>query len=188
MAASIISVSTMSPEIRKISFTGNRSPLAVASANQSYGPSPLSVQSAAADRATRTINQSRIPATSVMFLPSTAVNPSHTFLAPGDLPTRFNVTLTVTDSGGYPPRRDSSFPLTTPPLWSHYQPGRCSLYSQGGLTTNNLIATVSDAESGNGQLRYEWQTLLHHNDHNHGNPVDTNDVTTSSFRRPRATE
>ncbi|HXJ72354.1 MAG TPA: hypothetical protein VNM37_05860, partial [Candidatus Dormibacteraeota bacterium] len=40
-------------------------------------------------------------------------------------------------------------------------------------------ATVSDGESSNGQLIFQWQTLLHHNDHDHGGPPDTNQTTTA---------
>ena len=34
-------------------------------------------------------------------------------------------------------------------------------------------ATVTDAEHPNGQLKYEWQTFLRHNIHEHGEPIDT---------------
>ena len=46
-------------------------------------------------------------------------------------------------------------------------------------TTVNLVATVSDDQSSDAQLQYKWQTFLHHNDHDHANPPDTNHVTTS---------
>ena len=45
--------------------------------------------------------------------------------------------------------------------------------------TINLTATVSDTESIDSQLLYQWQVLLHHNDHNHANPIDTNHTTTA---------
>src|SRR5205823_14121880 len=46
-------------------------------------------------------------------------------------------------------------------------------------TTVNLTATVSDAESTDAQLSYQWQVLLHHNDHNHQSLVSTNHATTA---------
>lgn len=36
-----------------------------------------------------------------------------------------------------------------------------------------LRAEISDAEHGAGELACEWQTLLHHNEHTHPEPVDT---------------
>ena len=38
---------------------------------------------------------------------------------------------------------------------------------------------MNDAESSDAQLLYQWQMLLHHNDHNHAGPADTNHVTTA---------
>ena len=46
-------------------------------------------------------------------------------------------------------------------------------------TVVNLMATVFDAESSDAQLQYKWQTLLHHNEHEHGSLPDTNHVTTT---------
>ncbi|HMJ88441.1 MAG TPA: hypothetical protein VK530_01425, partial [Candidatus Acidoferrum sp.] len=42
-----------------------------------------------------------------------------------------------------------------------------------------LTATVTDAEHTGGQLRCEWLTILHHNDHTHAEPVDTNCTSTT---------
>ena len=54
-----------------------------------------------------------------------------------------------------------------------------ALYSPFNQTTINLTATVSDAQSSDAQLSYQWQVLLHHNDHNHGVYSDTNHSTTA---------
>src|SRR5262249_41634792 len=43
----------------------------------------------------------------------------------------------------------------------------------------NLTANVTDNESPDSQLLYQWQLLLHHNDHNHANTIDTNHSTTA---------
>jgi len=51
-------------------------------------------------------------------------------------------------------------------------------YSPSSPTTFNLSASVSDAESSDSQLNYQWQTLLHHNDHNHVVATDTNHAST----------
>ena len=54
-----------------------------------------------------------------------------------------------------------------------------TLYSPFNPTSVNLTATVNDAESSDAQLLYQWQVLLHHNDHNHASPVDTHHATTA---------
>ena len=38
---------------------------------------------------------------------------------------------------------------------------------------------MNDAQSGDAQLSYQWQVLLHHNDHNHLVDSDTNHSTTA---------
>ncbi len=54
-----------------------------------------------------------------------------------------------------------------------------TLYPLTGDTTYSLTANVSDAEHANGQLTYQWQTILRHNNHEHLNPVDPNPTTTA---------
>jgi hypothetical protein len=50
-------------------------------------------------------------------------------------------------------------------------------------TAYTLQATVTDAEQPDGQLSYQWQTILRHNTHEHDEPIDTNRITTSLISR-----
>ena len=91
------------------------------------------------------------------------------------------VTLTVTDSGGLSAQKTLIVSVNnTPPNVTITSPVNGTLYPPNNQTPVNLTATVSDTESPiDSQLLYQWQVLLHHNDHNHGNPVDTNHATTA---------
>jgi hypothetical protein len=111
---------------------------------------------------------------------STQANPPHNFSAPTGVPAKYVVTLTVTDSGGLSAQKTLIVSVNNPPPnVTITSPVDGALYSSSNSTTVNLTATVSDAESSDNQLLYQWQVLLHHNDHNHGNLVDANHVTTA---------
>ena len=153
----------------------------MASADVYYGPTPLSVHlssDGSSDPDGQPITYSwnfgdGSPA-------STEANPVHTFSAPPGVPTKFVVTLTVTDSGGLSAQSTLNVSVNnTPPNVTITSPVNGSLYNPFVDTTVNLTATVSDAESNDAQLQYKWQTFLHHNDHDHSNPPDTHHVTTS---------
>ena len=174
---------TWSTTVRKISYSanGNLPPTAVASANRNYGPGPLTVQFTGSS------------STDPEGLPlaynwnfgdgtpnSTAANPSHTFNAPVGVPTPYTVALTVTDNAGQTSTATLIISLNnTPPTVTITSPVNGSKYPMTGNTVYNLTATVSDAESPNNQLKYEWQTILHHNNHEHQEPIDTNHMTTT---------
>ena len=167
--------------IDQLSYTGNRTPIAVASADQYYGPTPLAVQlssSGSSDPDGQPITYSWNFGDGSPV--STQANPAHTFTAPAGVPTKYVVTLTVTDSGGLSAQATLIVSVNnTPPNVTITSPVNGTLYSPINPTTVNLTATVSDAESSDSQLLYQWQVLLHHNDHNHGSPVDTNHATTA---------
>ncbi len=177
-----ISYDYNSATVRQLSYTGNRAPVAVASADHYYGPGPLTVQFSSSGSGDPDLGQSityswNFGDGSPL---STAANPSHTFNASGGVPTGYTVTLTVTDNGGLSAQTSLKVAANdTPPNVTITSPIDGSLYNPNTSTIVNLTATVSDAESSDGQLSYRWQTLLHHNDHNHSNPVDTNHVTTT---------
>src|ERR1044071_9434747 len=135
--------------ISKLSYTGNRTPIAVASANQYYGPTPLAVQfssSGSSDPDGQSITYSwnfgdGSPA-------STLANPSHSFSAPAGVQTRYIVTLTVTDSGGLSAQATLIIGVNdTPPNVTITSPIDGSLYSPINATTVDLTATVNDAQS-----------------------------------------
>ena len=161
--------------------SGNQPPTAVASSNITYGPGPLTVQftgSGSSDPEGR-------PLTYLWdfgdgTLNSLLANPSHTFNAPAGVPTRFNVRLTVTDDA----LATSSTTLVisvnnTPPSVLITSPPVGTKYPMTGDTTYDLTALVTDAEHPDSQLLYEWQRFLHHNNHSHPNPIDTNHVTST---------
>ena len=178
-----ISYNYAAAEVRQITYTGNRTPVAVASADQYYGPSPLAVQlsssgSSDPDGQALTCSWNFGDGSPV----SAQANPAHTFSAGGGVPTKYVVTLTVTDSGGLSAQTTLIVSVNnTPPNVAITSPVNGALYSSSNATSVNLTATVSDAQSSDSQLLYQWQVLLHHNDHNHASPVDTNHVTTATI-------
>ena len=167
--------------LRKIAFAGNRPPIAVATANKSYGPTPLAVQfngsgstDPEAGPLTYSWNFGDGSAT------STVANPSHTFTAPAGVPTEFVVTLTVKDNANATNMVTLILSLNnTPPSATITNPVQGTRYSMTQDTPLNLRATVTDAEQSDAQIAYQWQTILHHNNHEHPQPVDTNHVTST---------
>lgn len=171
--------------VRKLAYTGNRTPVAVASADQLYGPGPLTVQFSGA--------RSSDPDEQALSYswnfgdgtpPSSAMNPSHIFTAPGSTRTNYTVTLTVTDSGGLPASATLNIAVNdTPPSVTIISPTNATLYSVASNTPFSLTAAVSDAESGDSQLQYRWQTVLHHNDHDHVEATSTNHVASTMLEQ-----
>jgi glucose/arabinose dehydrogenase len=169
--------------VRKITYvgSGNQPPTANASANNYYGPGPLTVQftgSASIDPEGQALSYSWNfgDGTPLSF----AANPSHTFNATPGVPTGYTVTLTVTDSALQTSTTNLTISVNnTPPAVAITSPAAGTLYSMTSDTIYNLTATVSDAEHTDNQLLYQWQTVLHHNNHLHPDPVDTNHVTTT---------
>ena len=167
--------------LKQLSYTGNRTPVAVASADRYYGPTPLAVQFSSngsydPDNQPITYSWNFGDGSPV----STQANPAHTFTASPGVPTEYVVTLTVTDSGNLSAQTTLIISVNnTPPNVTITSPVNGTLYSPVNPTTINLTATVSDAQSSNAQLSYQWQVLLHHNDHNHLVYSDTNHSTTA---------
>ena len=158
--------------------SGNQPPTAVATANTTYGPSPLAVQftgSGSSDPEGLPLSYLWNFNDGSPIAQSTAANPSHTFTAPAGVPTRYDVTLAGhgqrrgdehEDADHLPEQQSAVVAITSPPSGT--------LYPLTGDTTYSLTANVSDAEHADGQLAYQWQTILRHNNHEHLNPVDTN--------------
>ena len=164
--------------VRRLAYTGNRNPVAMIATDNYFGPGPLTVQfssAASSDPDGQPLNcvwnfgdGSTI---------STQPNPSHVFTAAGSAPTNFIVTLTVTDSGGLSAVAQLNIALNdTPPVVTITSPTNGALYSMAGNTPFTLAATVTDAESSDSQLQYLWQSVLHHNGHNHVFATSTNHV------------
>jgi PKD repeat protein/glucose/arabinose dehydrogenase len=168
-------------EIRKIVYapSGNQPPVAVASLDVAYGNSPLTVQF--------TGDASSDPEDSrLTYLwdfggaTSAEANPQHVFNPGPGSPARFDVTLTVTDQGGLIDTADLIVSVNnTPPTVAITSPVDGTLYPLSGDTIYNLTADVTDLEHSGSELACAWQTILHHNDHTHPEPVDPSCATTS---------
>jgi PKD repeat protein len=167
--------------ITRLAYTGNRTPIAVASADRYYGPTPLSVQlrsNDSSDPEGKPITYSwnfgdGSPA-------NTQANPVHIFSAPVGVPTKFTVTLTVTDSDGLSAQKSIVISgNNTPPNVRIKSPLNGSLFPPFNATSVKLDGAVSDAESTDARLHYQWRVLLHHNNHDHGSPIDANHSTSA---------
>lgn len=87
-------------EIRKVLYAANRPPVAIASVNKTYGPSPLSVQftgSKSSDPEGSTLNYEWNFGDGTA---STSANPTHTFNAVAGVATKYTVLLKVKDEKG----------------------------------------------------------------------------------------
>ncbi|HYV32697.1 MAG TPA: PQQ-dependent sugar dehydrogenase [Candidatus Binatia bacterium] len=169
--------------IKRIGYVGagNQPPKAVATASKTYGPSPLTVQfdgSASSDPEGHPLTYAWNFGDASMV--STQATPSHTFLAPAGAPTSYTVTLIVTDNSNATAQATLLISANnTPPTVTITSPTNGMRYPLTSETTYTLSANVSDAEHGPSQLTCEWQTILHHNNHIHADPVDTNCATST---------
>jgi len=173
---------TWTNNIKRIRFTGggNQRPNAVATASQTYGPSPLTVQfdgSASADPEAHPLSFNWNFGDGSMA--STQAVISHIFTATPGVPTSFTTTLTVTDNSNATAQASLLISVNnTPPHVTITSPTNGMRYPLTAETTYTLSATLSDAEHSLDQLRCAWQTILHHNNHIHAEPVDTNCTST----------
>lgn len=95
-------------------------------------------------------------------------------------PTRRDVTLTVRDPLGATGTTSALVSLNnTPPSVSITSPVDGSLYTLGPPTGLALAAAISDAEHAANQLACAWQTVLHHDEHTHPEPIDPNCATST---------
>ncbi|BDY05899.1 LamG-like jellyroll fold domain-containing protein [Ferrimonas sp. YFM] len=165
--------------IYRVSYApgGNRVPTAVASATPNYGPSPLTVQFSSAGSSDPDNDNLSFAWQFGDGDNGSGASPSHQYSAPNDNPISFIATLTATDDGS-PAQSDSDTVLVslnnTPPQVSITSPVDGTLYPLGSDTLYDLTAQISDNEHGSGELSCAWQTVLHHNNHTHEDPVDNN--------------
>ncbi|MDF7811563.1 malectin domain-containing carbohydrate-binding protein [Hymenobacter sp. YC55] len=169
-------------EIRKVSYNasgGGTAPVAVASADKTSGASPLTVQFVGSD-------SHDADGHSITYLwdfgdgtTSTAVNPTHAF--PAGAPTNYKVTLTVSDDVNTGQTSLAISANNTPPQVNILSPAAGTKYPLTGQTTYTLEAAVTDQEHSSGQLSYQWQTVLHHDDHQHPEPISTSPRATTTI-------
>jgi len=170
-------------EIRKVTYnSASQPPVAVASADKLYGPSPLNVQFSG--------SSSRDPeGQPLSYLwnfgdgtTSTQANPAHTFTTATNAPANYTVSLTVRDSQGNTNATSLSVsPNNTPPQVNITSPAANTLYPMTDKTVYNLRATVTDLEHSASQLSYQWQTILHHESHEHPEPIVTTPEATTTI-------
>ncbi|HNQ11961.1 MAG TPA: PKD domain-containing protein [Bacteroidia bacterium] len=164
-------------EIKKICFTGNYNdpPIAKASANIIYGPTPLSVS---LDGSGSYDSDGLIVSYYWDFgdgNTSNSISPAHTFIATVGVPTVYKVELTVVDNLGQQ-SSDSIFVYVnnSPPQINIISFNDGDLYSIVQSSLLNLQAIVTDAEHGPNDLFYTWNTMLHRNSHSYNWDTDTN--------------
>lgn len=97
---------------------------------------------------------------------------NHIFTAPDSAIYNVNATLTVTDSHGLSSVKTVLISLNnTPPVISLTSVDSIQIFANQSPLQVALSATIQDKESAENQLIYKWETALHHNTHNHPNPV-----------------
>ncbi|MPZ20460.1 MAG: DUF1349 domain-containing protein [Luteitalea sp.] len=167
--------------VRKVTYSpSNSRPVAVIDSDKTHGPGPLTVQF--------TGDSSSDPDQDPLVYAwdfgdgsvSDAVNPQHTFDPETPEATSYAVTLTVTDPADASDQADMVVSVNnTPPTVTITSPIDESTYPLTGDSVVDLTASISDAEHGPDQLSCAWQTVLHHNDHVHAEPVDSSCSTTT---------
>ena len=174
-------------DIRKITYGAagtNLPPIARATPAVSYGPSPLTVQftgSTSSDPNGSALTYSWTFGDGSQ--PSSAANPAHTFTTSTTAPTKFTVTLKVTDPQGLANETTVLVSVNnTPPQVTITSPAAGTRYSVTSPSTYDLRATVTDNEHSAAQLSYAWQTILHHTNHEHPEPIDTQVQTTTTLQ------
>lgn len=163
---------------------GNQAPVVVVTHTQPWGPSPLVIDFDAS-------SSSDPEGTALQFAwdfgdGSTASGPvvSHTFQSRSGLPQSFDVLLTVIDAGGKSSTKailvsaDNSPPVVT--ITSVYDG---QLYPMDQKVVLPLEAAIADAEHAPNTLTCSWQTILHHNEHEHPEPPDP-ECTSSAYISP----
>lgn len=173
-------------KIIRVSYGGNRFPVVKMTSNKLYGTSPLAVTftgSSSADPESGALTYSWNFGDGSAV--STAANPpAHTFTSAAGVPKKFVVKLSVKDNQNQVSIDSIIISVNnTPPVVNITSPVKNSNYKLGSDTSYSLKATVSDAQHADGQLKYEWQTFLRHNNHQHAESIDTNRITTSRISR-----
>ena len=163
-------------QVRRIAFTGNRSPIVTASASPRFGAVPLSVRfdasgSSDPDRDALSYDWN--------FDDGTAHGRSaivtHTYTTSGE----FDPLVTVTDGRGA--RATATVHISsgnTPPVPRITSPATSATFAVGAVVT--LRGAATDAEQGTlPDSALSWTVLLHHNTHTHPflSPTQGNGVT-----------
>ena len=168
---SIFYVNINTGDIQKISYGGgNRPPVAAISADKTSGTSPLTVNFSSSG--------SGDPDGSISYdwnfgdgsSNSTSANPSHTFTSTGTK--GFTVKLTVKDDQGLTDSKTIVISVNNgTPSVKITNPTNTTKYTLTGTTPYSLKATVTDNDPSG--MQYAWQVTLRHNNHEHREPIVT---------------
>ncbi|MEI9912559.1 MAG: PKD domain-containing protein [Bacteroidota bacterium] len=179
---SLVYVDIGTNSVKAIGYGGNQIPVVKMSSDVTYGPSVLNVNF--------TGNTSFDPdGGSLTYLwnfgdgvTSTVANPSHPFTA--TTAKKFVVTLTVRDNLNATATDSIIVSVNnTPPNVLITSPVNNSTYKVGPDSIYAFRATVTDAEHLPSQLKYEWQKILRHNNHEHPSQIDTARITSGAIAR-----
>jgi PKD domain/Secretion system C-terminal sorting domain len=170
--------------VKSIGYGGNQTPVVKITSDVTYGPSVLNVNFNGS-------NSFDPDGGSLTYLwnfgdaaTSTLANPVHSFTAVVGTPRKFVVTLTVTDNQNAAATDSLIISVNnTPPVVHITSPVNNSTYNVGADSVYTLTANVTDAEQSPSQLKYEWQLILRHNNHEHPGAIDTTKNTSASITR-----
>ncbi len=161
-------------KIHTIEYGGTRPPRATIKVDKSFGLSPLTVNF---DASSSAVFDGSVVSYFWEFGDgefSDDEKPIHTFEQDGNTISNFEVRLMVTDSSGG--TDDASLLISlnnTPPSVDITSLSDGDYYS---ISTTNILplkANVSDAEHNEEELEYRWQVILHHDDHTHPGPINS---------------
>jgi glucose/arabinose dehydrogenase len=175
--------------VKKMSYGGNIPPVAKINADKYYSPDASftvnfdGTESSDQDGSISTYSWNFGDPGSPGGNTSTSPTPSHTFVsATGSK--KFIVQLTVTDNSGSSSIRQLIVSAAnTPPVVNITSPIKNSKYKVAADSVYELSAIVEDVEHSSGQLTYEWQTALVHNDHQHPQAIDPKQETDARITR-----
>jgi len=184
---SLVTVQLGSPNgVKNIVYGGNQPPVAKPKANILFGPSPLTVSFTGSESSDPSPGGS---ISSYAWDFGTGGPPASNVANPGNIlftdasgnPRKFVAKLTVTDNGGVTHTDSIIISINnTPPVVDIKSPNDSSRYKPGPDTLFSCTAIVTDEEHSAGQLKYEWQTTLRHNTHEHREAIK-NEVNTNTL-------
>ena len=161
--------------LRRVSWVGlgNEPPRAVASANLSWGGTPLAVHFTGSGSS----DPEGLPLSHLWSFgdgaTSREVDPAHVFTATPGVPTRFAVELAVTDATGVRATTTLSIWVeNSPPQVEITSPAAHTSYPLEAASRYPLLASAHDAEHGTDQLTCAWQTSLRSNGVVRTEPID----------------